>query len=398
MKTDRSSVLRFFLNGALWSFIGVCFTIAFFYWSGKRNSFRFTISLDDVQNLVEVRERIPDLKILYRSQDILELKRNIRIARITLRNEGATLLQQYYDVLEPFGLRFPAATILDYDMVDSNSDYLREHLLAAEEKLTVQDKQHEREIETEPNFIPLQKVIFEEGRYATLRVYLLQDQAEQRLTVEPVGKLANIDALRVTAPQSEKEGPRIPVFVLAFGSAYVGIIAAMFSLVGVITLIGKSSKKHKINHFVSKHSALSPVQSAIVSVYRNRWDPTLGRILRGCARGDRVFDLRKDLRDQIGAVTRKGTFLNLARMVLMPSFAIRLFHPRLLPRELFTCEGTEVTLNQENRDFILSFFASVGEIEEQQERHSGPTRARSEEDAKGEQPAGGDEEDREPQP
>ena len=229
MKTSRSNLIRFILNGTLWSFLGVVLTVAVFYWSEQRNPFKFTILLDDVQNLVEVRERIPDLKILYRNQDILELKRNIRIARITLRNDGATLLQQHYDDIESFGLRFVDATVLDVILSDSNSDYLKKHLLS--EKTGSPNSQKTEEKANLPrNFIPLQKVIFEEGKQATLRVYILQDQ-NKPFKLEPVGKIANIDQLHITEPVSEGGGFRLSSPFVSFLVGYVGVVGGLFSLI-----------------------------------------------------------------------------------------------------------------------------------------------------------------------
>jgi hypothetical protein len=69
--------------------------------------------LRDEFNLVEIREKISNLKILYENDDILESQKEIKVVRLELINEGETILQSYYDQLEPFGLRFSNAKILD---------------------------------------------------------------------------------------------------------------------------------------------------------------------------------------------------------------------------------------------------------------------------------------------
>jgi hypothetical protein len=113
MSKHSNSIIRTIISGSAWSFIGVLVAAAFFYWQEYRNPFEFRIELRDEFNLVEIREKISNLKILYENDDILESQKEIKVVRLELINEGETILQSYYDQLEPFGLRFSNAKILD---------------------------------------------------------------------------------------------------------------------------------------------------------------------------------------------------------------------------------------------------------------------------------------------
>ena len=90
------------VNASAWSFVGVLVTAAVFVFVEYRNPFDFRIELIDEFNLVEVKEKISDLKILYEDDDILESQKEIKVIRINLSNNGETILQSYYDSTRTF--------------------------------------------------------------------------------------------------------------------------------------------------------------------------------------------------------------------------------------------------------------------------------------------------------
>ena len=122
------------------------------------------------------------------------------------------------------------------------------------------------------------------------------------------------------------------------------------------------SKKRKIKAFAEKHGELSPVESQIVEIYRERWDSTLGRLLRKCADRENVIDLRVDFREEIDRLSNRIKKFPFPFSFLFSwSAAIqRLLNPRSLPEEIFSCKDTKVILNPDNRKFLLNFFTEVG--------------------------------------
>ena len=93
MSNDSNSIMKTILNGSAWSFIGVLLAGAFFYWQEYRNPFDFRMELIDEFNLVEVKEKISDLKIIYKNEDILENEKEIKVIRFRISNQGDTILQ-----------------------------------------------------------------------------------------------------------------------------------------------------------------------------------------------------------------------------------------------------------------------------------------------------------------
>jgi len=108
---DWSKILRVIIGGTAWSFVGVIIAVLFFYWTEYRNPFDFKIVVESEVNLFEVKEKIEALRILYEN-DLLCSGKEIRIVNLLLKNDGNTILQQYYDEKQPFGVRFENSVIL----------------------------------------------------------------------------------------------------------------------------------------------------------------------------------------------------------------------------------------------------------------------------------------------
>ncbi|TOA85036.1 hypothetical protein CGK17_24045, partial [Vibrio parahaemolyticus] len=172
----------------------------FFYWQEYRNPFLLEMFLVDEVNLIEVKGKIQDLKVLYKNDDILESKREIKVVRVSIENKGETILQSYYDQLEPFGLRFYNAKVLDAEVTYSNSKDLKNKLLSkglGSEEQGVDD-------------VIFSKVIFDSGDIVNLKFTLLQE-SDKNLEISPLGKLANIPKLMIQkVNQVEEDKPWHP--------------------------------------------------------------------------------------------------------------------------------------------------------------------------------------------
>lgn len=167
MDAKYKSILKTIITGSAWSFIGVLLAVGFFSWKEYENPFQFRIEIVDEFNLVEVREQIEDLKIIYKNEDILTSNKQIKVIRITFRNIGETILQQYYDQLEPFGLRFEQAKILNVEVTNSNSQDIKKKILPAKVKQNMNLNENDEFTYDE---LILSKVIFEEGKYVTFKI------------------------------------------------------------------------------------------------------------------------------------------------------------------------------------------------------------------------------------
>ncbi|NQY07842.1 MAG: hypothetical protein HRT68_16995, partial [Flavobacteriaceae bacterium] len=161
--------MKTIVSGSAWSFIGVILAASFFYWQEYRNPFDFRIELIDEFKLIEVKEKISDLKVIYKNEDILENEKEIKVIRFRISNLGDTILQTYYDQLEPFGIDFGKAKVLNVETISSNSDDLRRKLI----------KNFLADPEKDTSQVLFSKVIFESGDTILFKVTLLQVASEE---------------------------------------------------------------------------------------------------------------------------------------------------------------------------------------------------------------------------
>jgi len=336
MGSGSNSLIRTIISGSAWSFVGVLIAVAFFYWQEYRNPFDFRVELVDEFNLVEVKEKISDLKIIYKNDDILSSKKEIKVVRINLNNAGETILQSCYDQLEPFGLRFLNSKILNAEVISSNSEDLKEKLI---EKFSSESK-------AEHDDLIFSKVIFDKGDLVSLKVTVLQS-ANKDLIVKPLGKLANIERLEIRTVKDEERKPVSPVTYI-FG-AYFGFIFLLIGLIAFIDFYDKHIKKKKVRKYKEEYEVLHEAEEEIISLYLNI-DQRIEKIISGLLDDDFVIDFK----DIIKKYEQPHIF-----NFLFPFLSRRKARFRNLPKAIFNVQGSIVTFNTKNLEFIKSFFGEV---------------------------------------
>ncbi|PSV48307.1 hypothetical protein [Photobacterium indicum] len=334
MSGNSSSMVQKIISASAWSFIGVLMAAAFFYWQEYRNPFQLNISLIDEVNLIEVKGKIQNLKVLYKNDDILESKKEIKVIRVSIENKGDTILQSYYDQLEPFGLRFYNAKILDSEVTYSNSTDLESKLLSG--NVSVSEKGIDDVI--------FSKVIFDSGDTVTLKFTLLQD-SDKSLEISPLGKLANISDLTITKfSQADDNNPWNPAVYVFIG--YFLVLFTLFGLITILVFLESYSKKKKVKSFVTKFGKLSEKQNVVTEFY-----------LSCSSRDERlVSDLidenyALDLSDYIEKPKVKRSPMNL--------LFIRHSNVRVLNKDIFSIEDDFIYFNQDNEKFIVEFFTFI---------------------------------------
>lgn len=337
MSKDSNPIFKTIITGSAWSFIGVVLAAAFFYWQEYRNPFDLRVELVDEFNLVEVKEKINDLSILYQEEDILKSKKEIRVIRVSVSNKGDTILQSYYDQLEPFGLRFFKSKILNAEVTSSNSEDLRNKLIS----------NYSQNATIDHDDLNFSKVIFDKNDFAIIKITLLQ-ASEDELNISVLGKLANIKKLKITRVSNQQDETISPWIYIVGG--YFGFIGFMFVFVFIMDNLESRSKNKKINKYISEHGKLSDAESTIVELYKGSGRRT-ERLIRGLLRGNFVLDFK----DIIEIDTPSSPS---SRLLFPLSYSRRIqFHS--LPEEIFCVEGTSVSFNSESEGFIKSFFGKV---------------------------------------
>lgn len=171
--------------------------------------------------VLDVKENLPELEVLYRGQDIA--KANLSLTDLVLRivNRGdAQILKSYYDERDPVRIEIGNATIIKAELAGASSEYLER--TAAPTGLDQKN-------------IWLAPVILEPAQYYVLKILLLHP-AGRAPSIAIGGKVAGQRLLTI---QMIGSAPDTPSFVEASfgGSVWVQLARAVAYFVGGILLV-----------------------------------------------------------------------------------------------------------------------------------------------------------------
>ncbi|MCX6120976.1 MAG: hypothetical protein NTX44_05110 [Ignavibacteriales bacterium] len=177
-----------------WSFVGsivgvvsiiVAVYIALVY--EKKPAIQFDIVSE--ANVLEVREQLGKLSILFDGDNISQKGLNLRIFTIKVSNVGQVdITQPMFDQTKPWGFRITDGRIIEANPLESNSDYLRTDL-----KPTIHA----------PDSVFFEKVILERDKFISLKLLIIHD-ASKSPSLLPMGKIAGMDNIQITKSFQEK--------------------------------------------------------------------------------------------------------------------------------------------------------------------------------------------------
>jgi hypothetical protein len=188
----------------------------------QRNRVEVTFQLISDVNALDINQEVPNLQILYGSEDILSSKRNLRIIDIRVINSGSVdILKTFFDERAPFGIAINEAEILQKpSLLDSSNTYIETNL-----QLQLVDK----------NTVFIEPIIFEKGEYFSLRFIVLHS-VNIRPIVKSVGKIAGL--LEVPLVEKESAKPGTPFFKLALGgNILVQLVRALIYFASIVIAI-----------------------------------------------------------------------------------------------------------------------------------------------------------------
>jgi hypothetical protein len=237
-----------------WSFLGFVLAAVFGalslyteFW--KETAPRLEFELLSSAPVLDVREKLPELEVLYRSQNIQEQGRTLSVLLVRAVNRGsADLLSSHYDSKVPVGLNLEHGTLIRADLAGASNEYLRQAAVVTA---------------TSPT-ISLEPTILEPDEWYLLKLLVLHDVASQP-TISAHGKIAGMHSINVVSPSpaTEKEGfwfqafsggvwtqiVRIPGYFLAAVLLMVGIIIPASSLSDAVTT---RKRKKLVERFKAK--------------------------------------------------------------------------------------------------------------------------------------------------
>jgi len=211
--------------------IGILISIAIFHFQENEGQVRANWLIRNEEKLVEVRETIKDLSILYQGKDILESGQELRILTLEFVNDGKNVTQDMYDQKLDFGLRFPKSEIITGQVVRVSSKYLEENL-KPETKVSNQQTNSASTNKT-VNDLLLPKLILDHGCAFTLKVYLLNSSRSEPSQIISLGKIAGLDNVPIISvpPVQATDNTRwVTAILTALTSCFVGLVIYGFGL------------------------------------------------------------------------------------------------------------------------------------------------------------------------
>ncbi len=178
------------------TFVGVLISIAIFYFQESSAKVHAGWWVRNEEKLVEVRETMKDLRILYRGQDMLESGKELRILTLEFVNEGKDITQQMFDRNLDVGLCFANSEIITSQVTSVSSKYLADNLKS---QVRVTESSKSADSSNTGQALILPKLVFDHGSAFSVKVYFLQSIRAAPTEVTCLGKISGVETLKITA-------------------------------------------------------------------------------------------------------------------------------------------------------------------------------------------------------
>ena len=235
-----------------WSFLG--FVLAVFF--GGLTIYNEFIKAHDPQmifeilsdtNVLDLKENVPELKILYGDVDIKNVGKDLSVMVFRIKNiGGASILGGFYDANSPVGITLSNGEFLKVEKIDASNEYLKNSASA---------------IKSSPTSIKIPNVIMEPGESYTLKALIIH-AARTATIIKSSGKIAgmrNIPVVRVDANKENETfwskvssgsiGVQAARSLLYFFAFIFSLSAVIFPLVAIFESFQKRSRKKSISQF-----------------------------------------------------------------------------------------------------------------------------------------------------
>jgi len=240
------------------------------------------IQFDILSNttVVDLKENIGKIDILYDSVSILSKKQTLSLITVKIINNGnADVLKTFYDSHFPLGLKVNNGTILEKPtLIQSSNDYIGQSI-----GMEFQNK----------NEIRFTDFIFEKNEFFVLKLLVLHNDASQPDIIS-IGKIAGVKEIPVVKSYQNKEtksfwervfGGSFLIHVTRFFNYIFSMVAFVIVIVLPITFISDKisakKRKKKVHDYkrLTKKNLTEP-ESFIIKFYSKNGIYPLKRLLK----------------------------------------------------------------------------------------------------------------------
>lgn len=239
-----------------WSLLGFVLAVAFGGLSlytefvrDRRPRLRFEIISD--ASVLDVREKLGNLEIIYDGVDIQKAQRSLRVVVVRVANEGPDdILKGHFDEKTPLGFRVLKGTLLRTELLSSSNTYLRQAL-----RINMQA----------PNTASFDPIILEANEWFTVKSLILHADGSHP-QIESIGKVAGVRQIRrvdstevAAAPsffaQTFSGGPGVQVTRTV--TYFFGFIALVAGVITPIVIVSGGLASRRRRRHVSQFKSIS---------------------------------------------------------------------------------------------------------------------------------------------
>ncbi|MXZ10999.1 MAG: hypothetical protein F4Y79_16335 [Gemmatimonadetes bacterium] len=231
-----------------WSLLGFIIALLFGslaiyseFFRDRKPQLRFEIVSNT--SVLDVREDLGKLEILYDGLDIKKSKQSLRVVVVRVDNPGGTaILMGHYDKREPLGFTFSTGKLLRVELLEASNRYLMSNL---------------RVSLTDSLLCVFEPVILESKDYFMFKALILHAQGWTPI-LSPQGKIAGIRTFYLTEQSSTESEKSYLHLVFAGGvwvqaarlvSYFFGLILLLFAVISPVLFIsGKFTRRKRKKH------------------------------------------------------------------------------------------------------------------------------------------------------
>jgi hypothetical protein len=213
-------------------------------------------------NVLDINENVPNLKVLYNEEDIIQRKQQLSIIVLNIKNTGQTDIHKtHFDDDNPVGIKVIGGSLASLpDIIDASDDRLYKQVLPSVVPGAARPT----------DSLTFNPMMLDRGEFFSLKLLVIHDSGVS-VEVRPVGKISGIKDLTLITDTSKSEEPD---YKKAFYGSYEVQVMRFFGystiMILVIALIAT------IGEFVGKRVAYQRRKLLVAGIRRNLQEPSAG--------------------------------------------------------------------------------------------------------------------------
>lgn len=263
LKIEKKFAWSFF--GFLLAIIFGAFSIYTVYFKDTNPQLDFIVETNT--KVLDLRENVRKLDIIYKSENIKESGKNLSIIKIKIKNSSdVNILSTHYDLKDLLGFKLENAEIVEKpELIESSNDYIKQYLTISLDSI---------------GNIKFNPIIIDGGEYFTLKILALHKTHDTPI-LKPFGKIAGIKVFHVIEAYKTAETKSFWtdltegtfwVHVVRFFAYLITIMIVALIIIIPSSLISdsisdKRRKKNVKNYKTKKNLPDTPERNLIYDMY-----------------------------------------------------------------------------------------------------------------------------------